>query len=67
MSEVKQTPTEELLKMSLLDRARTVMAENPREDGYSAQEVLALLQEKNAVSEFVTTLDMADELRKFYK
>lgn len=66
MDHKEQTSTEDLLKMTLLDRARTVMAENPIEGGHTAVEVMTLLQEKEAVNSMVTVLDVADELRKFF-
>lgn len=57
---------EKLQDKPLIDRIRITMKEYPREDGYSADDMLKKLKEHNLVNEFVTVIDVYDVMKEFY-
>ena len=57
-----------LINRSLLDKIRHVMTTQKRDNGWDAQEMLTELYNQGLITDdnFITVLDVADEMHAFY-
>ena len=57
-----------LINRSLLDKIRYVMTTQKRDNGWDAQEMLTELYNQGLITDdnFITVLDVADEMHAFY-